>query len=391
MANLFDYISWRGDLDFDQFPFNPVDNLVFSQLSYLPMDGIVPGPQRRARERGSGAISGVISGAVSVTIEELAEKFAVMHQNNSRRLINDITVNDAISVINAIRSTPRYKSCKIFGYTNNIDLEQEKQFAAFCVIIGKKRLTRNMLVVYRGTDMTLIGWKESFNMSLITSIPSQKEAVSYLEKTAGIFPYPLIIAGHSKGGNLAIYASAFCNKSVQKRITAIYSNDAPGFHNEVIQSIGYREVCARIQAFIPQSSLVGLLFEHGETPTVIKSTANGPMQHSLCSWEVTYNTIVSAGELTQQSRLIDNIIRKWINQIDEGQRQQFIQAMYTILVSGDAVSVADLTDDWKNTAGNIINAIINMDKPTKKLMGKIIGDLFKTATESIGKRKEEPH
>jgi hypothetical protein len=384
MANLFDYISWRGDLEFDRFPFNPVDNIVFSQLSYLPMDGIVPGPQ----ERGSGAVSGAISGAISITIGELAEKYAIIQKNNPSGLINDITVNDAISVINAIGSAQRYKDCKLFGYTNNIDLDQEKQFAAFCVIIGRKHLSKKTLVVYRGTDMTLIGWKESFNMSFITSIPSQKEAVSYLEKPAGRFHYPMIIAGHSKGGNLAIYASAFCGRKIQKRITAIYSNDAPGFHKEVIQSKGYRAICPRIRSFIPQSSLIGMLFEHGETPMVIKSSASGPMQHNLCSWEVTYNNMVSAGELTQQSRFIANIICEWINKIDEGQRQQFIQTIYTILVSRDAASLADLTDDWKNTAGGIINAIINMDKPTKKLIGKIILDLFTTARKNIKKRGE---
>jgi hypothetical protein len=370
MPGLFEYISWRGDLGFDKVPFNPVDNIVFSQLSYLPMERIVPDPNERGW----------------VTVEELAAKYAVMQQDNPDGLSNDITVNEAISVINTIGSTPRYKDCKLFAYTNNIDLDQEKQFAAFCVIIGRRRLSRQMLVVYRGTDMTLIGWKESLNMSFITSIPSQKEAVSYLDKTARRCRYPLIIAGHSKGGNLAVYASAFCSKRVQRRITVIYSNDAPGFHKQVIESEGYQAICPRIQAFIPQSSLVGMLFEHGETPMVVKSSASGPMQHSLCSWEVTYNNMVDAGELTPQSRFINNIICEWINQIDEGQRQQFIQAIYKILVSCDAESLADLTEDWKNTAGGIINALLNMDKPTKKLMRKIIGDLFKTARENLGKR-----
>ena len=362
-------------MEFDQLPFNPVDNVVFSQLSYLPMEGIVPGPNEHSY----------------VTIEELAAKYAEMQKDNPSGLTNDITVNEAISVINAIGSAPRYKNCKLFAFTNNIDLDQEKQFAAYCVIIGKRYLSRKMLVVYRGTDMTLIGWKESLNMSFITSIPSQKEAVSYLEKTSRRFSYPLIIAGHSKGGNLAIYASAFCSNHIRKRIAAIYSNDAPGFHKQVIQSAGYQAICPLIHSFIPQSSLIGMLFEHGETPMVIKSTANGPMQHSLCTWEVTYNNMVDAGELTEQSRFIDRIICEWINQIDEGQRQQFIHAIYKILVSCDADSLVDLTDDWKNTASGIINAIINMDKPTKKLMGKIIGDLFKTARDNFGKRNDVKH
>jgi len=375
MADLFDYILWRGDLEFDKLPFNPVDNIVFSQLSYLPMEGIVPGPNDNK----------------TITVEELAAKHAAMQKDNPSGLSNDIAVNDAISVINAIGSAPRYKHCRLFGFTNNIDLDQEKQFAAYCAIIGRKHLSKKMLVVYRGTDMTLVGWKESFNMSFIASVPSQKEAVSYLEKISRRYFYPLIIAGHSKGGNLAIYASAFCGELIRRRITAIYSNDAPGFHKEVIKSRGYRAICSRIQSFIPQSSLVGMLFEHGETPMVVKSDANGPMQHSLCSWEVTYNNMVDGGGLTPQSRFINNTISEWINNIDEGQRQQFIQAIYKILVSCDAESVADLTDDWKNTASGIINALFNMDKPTKKLMGKLIGELFKTAKENFGKRNNTKH
>jgi hypothetical protein len=375
MASLFDYISWRGDLEFDKLPFNPVDNIVFSQLSYLPMEGIVPGTKDHD----------------TITVGELAAKYATIQRDNPSEIRNDITVNDAISVINAIGSAPRYKNCRLFAYTNNIDLEQEKQFAAYCAIIGRKRLSRKMLVVYRGTDMTLVGWKESFNMSLITSIPSQKEAVSYLEKTAKRYHYPLIIAGHSKGGNLAVYASAFCSKRVRKRVSVVYSNDAPGFHKQVTESEGYKAICPRIRSFIPQSSLIGMLFEHGETPMVVKSAANGPMQHDLCSWEVTYNNMADAGELTPQSRLVNNIISEWINQIDEGQRQQFIQAIYKILVSCDANSLTDLTDDWKTTASGIINALINMDKPTKKLLGKIIGDLFKTAKDNFGKRNNAKH
>jgi len=357
-------------LDFDQFPFNPVDNLVFSQLSYLPMDGLVPGP---GKDEGA-------------TLEALAMHTARL--NASRPASKDITVANAVSVISAVRDAPRYKNCELFGYVNHTDSGREIQFSAFCAIIGKNRSSRKLLVVYRGTDASIAGWNESFNMSFTNSVPSQKEAVLYIEKMAGAFHYPLIAAGHSKGGNLAMYASAFCDEAVQRRIIEVYSNDAPGFHCEVIQSGGYQRVCGRTRAFVPQSSFVGMLFDHGVSPTVVKSTARGIFQHDLCTWKVTRDNLSGGGELTSQSRLFNNIIREWMEKIDEKQRHQVIGALFKVVASTNASSFADL--DWRN-AVSIINGIKNIDGPTKKLMTGLAGDFLKTAGKNImGKRGRKP-
>jgi len=370
MADLYDYINWRGDLDFSKSPFNPVDNIIFSQLSYLPMDGIIPGPGERG----------------SVSIAELAVRYRKKLDSGLVKENEDITILHAGDVLGAISTVPRYKNCRIFAYKNIVDLSQEKQFAAYCTIIDKKRSGREMLVVYRGTDMSLVGFKEDFNMSYKTSIPSQKEAAEYLDEMALLFNGPIIIAGHSKGGNLAVYASACCSKKTQTRICAIYSNDAPGFHRQFIESRGYKSICGRIHGYIPQSSLIGMLFEHGETPVVVKSTAAGAMQHLLNSWEVTYNDLETAGELTQQSILVDGIIRDWIEDIDEGHRQQFIEAIYRILVSTNAQTVFDLTADWKKTAVNIIANLRDLDIPTRNLIKKIIGNLFRTTGNILKKQ-----
>ena len=372
MANLFDYVSWRGDLDFDLIPFNPVDNIVFSQLSYLPMDGIVPEP----------------GGKGIVSVSALAKLHAAK-QGTGHPASKDITVARAVAVIKAIGTAPRYEDCGLFGYVNHTDTGEEKQFSAFCAVIGSRRSQRKLLAVYRGTDTSIIGWKEDLNMSLVNSTPSQKDAVSYLEKAAGRFPYPIIAAGHSKGGNLAIYAAAFCDRAVQQRITAVYSNDAPGFHQETIQRRGYRDIRGRIQAFVPQSSFVGMLLEQSVSPRVIKSTATGLLQHDLRSWEVTRDDLADGGELTPQSRFIHSIVKEWMVKIGAERRQQFIEALYKILVSTNASSFAAMGSDWLNSAVGIIGGLKNIDGPTKKLMGEIVGELFKTARKNIiGQRKK---
>ena len=372
MANLFDYVSWRGDLDFDLIPFNPVDNIVFSQLAYLPMDDIVPAPDKRA----------------IVSVSALAKLYAAK-RGGRPQASKDVTVAMASSVLAAIGMAPRYENCGLFGYVNNTDHGAEKQFSAFCAVTGRKRSARKLLIVFRGTDTSIVGWKEDLNMSLLYSVPSQKEAVSYLEKVAWRFPYPIIVAGHSKGGNLAIYASAFCNQAIKRRITAIYSNDAPGFHREIIHNGEYREICGRIQAFVPQSSFVGMLLDHAVTPRVVKSNATGLLQHDMRSWEVRRDDLADGGELTAQSRFIHSIVTEWIGKIGAERRYQFIEALYKILLSTNATSFADIGSDWPHSAAGIIGGLKTVDGRTKKLMGEIVGELFRTASKNIIRQRKK--
>jgi len=149
MSNIYDYVKWRGDLEFERDPFNPVDNVVFSQLAYLPMDDIVPGPDE------SGSIS----------IEEAGKISAEKHKKYLSGFNIDITITNGVNVMRAIREAPRYKNCKLFGFVNNIDFRHEKQFSAYCVRINKKQAGSDMVIVFRGTDMNLAGWKEDMNMA----------------------------------------------------------------------------------------------------------------------------------------------------------------------------------------------------------------------------------
>ena len=366
MANIFDYIAWRGDLTFAQSPFNPVDNIIFSQLAYLPLDGIVGGPDTKG----------------SVCIADAAEQIA-KRQHDNPSFLNDLTVIEAAALVGAMGTAQRFKNCRLTCYVNQTDLVSEKQFSAVSVVLGKKMFKRSLLIVYRGTDMSLVGWKEDFNMSLSEPVPSQLEAAAYLEKMAGRFKGSLLVAGHSKGGNLAIYAASCCGKTTRRRIVAVYSNDAPGFHRQFVEGRGYRAIRSRIRAFVPQSSIIGMLFEHGETPVIVKSTETGLMQHDLCSWEIIHNDIARAEELSKESVLVDSILRDWINGMETEQRHQFIEALYTILGATHAQSVTELASDWLKSIVGIINSLKHIDEAAKKSIGKAIGDLFRIAGKNI--------
>ena len=360
---MFDYFSWRGDLRFSQSPFNPVDNIIFSQLSYLPMDGIVPG----------------LDSDETISIGEAAAILGKRLKRKSDSLHRQLIFKDDPGFISAIGSSERFKHCGLAGYVNHIDISSEKQFSVVSVIIDKT----SSFIAFRGTDANIIGWKEDLNMGFSEVIPSQLEAVEYLETMAKKIKGPLRLGGHSKGGNLAVYAAAFCRAMTRRRIRAIYSNDAPGFHRKVIESKGFAEIRGRIQSFVPQSSVVGMLLEHGDDYTVIKSAQTGIMQHELYSWEVSHNDMIRLDEVSQGSRFLDKTLREWINGLDYEHRQQFADALYTILSATQAKSFPELSKDWFKSVGLMLQSLKNIDESTRTLMGKTLAALFRAARNNI--------
>ncbi|MBR2621432.1 MAG: DUF2974 domain-containing protein [Clostridia bacterium] len=325
MANMLDYLDWRGDIPFSVSPFNEVDNLIFSQLSFIDLEGILP-----AR---------VSSG--SMPLHEAAERYFMAHpdDNESMGLIVPAAIR---TLIQRLATCERYRNLLLAGYVSIIDESIQKQFAALTIQIDERQL----YVAYRGTDDTLVGWKENFNMSFMQAIPAQLDAVAYLNHVAADTTHPHIyVGGHSKGGNLAIYAAIHCESAIKPRIVRVYSNDGPGYHREVIDSQEYRTMADRVVNIVPQTSVIGRLLEHDECYTVVQSSATGLWQHDGFSWEIKGTQFVQAPALTAESERIERSVKKWIADMDEGQRQAFVEAFYRVLTSTNAKTLTDLTRD----------------------------------------------
>ena len=208
MANIFDYIDWR-DIELTKVEFNEIDNLILSRFSYFPFDKIIKENE-------------------VVTIKELSERFK---KQDIRKL--PILWKDDVDLFPLMGESRRFGEMLATKFINKIDLEQEKQFSAITFELPDNTI----YVAYRGTDDTIVGWKEDLNMSFSLQVPAQIEAVKYLEFIASKFDNQIRVGGHSKGGNLAIYAASFCNPEVQNRIIKVYNNDGPGLLLEQISSI----------------------------------------------------------------------------------------------------------------------------------------------------------
>jgi hypothetical protein len=367
---MFTYLTWRGDLDFNQSPFNPVDNIILSQLSYLPLDGIVPG----------------IDDNSGITIHQASEIFEKKIKSKTAKEKPVIIYKHDPALIATLGASNRFGNCRLLGYVNYIDNEKEIQFSALSIIPNESF----NIIVYKGTDLSLVGWKEDINMSYCEIVPSQIEAAAYLEKMADILKGNLILCGHSKGGNLAAYASAYCKQSIRDRITDIYTNDSPGFHKKVFDSYGFNEITGRINSFVPQSSVIGMLLDRVNDYSVVKSTQKGLLQHNLYSWEIMYNDLVRLDRVTQGSRFVDKTLHDWINNLDREHREQFFEALYNILKSSKVNSLDELESSWLSATGNIIKSIGRTDDQTKELIQRTFNELFYAAKNNLKKIINKP-
>jgi hypothetical protein len=363
VANIFDYIAWRGDLTFNNLPFNPVDNIILTRLSYFPLDGMVPEPGEKK----------------SISVAAAAWVFARAYKKNPGRFEPLFGSRDDPEFLRLLGSQARYRDLGLTAYVNQIDPGAEKQFAALTILTGG----RGAFVAFRGTDNTLVGWKENFNMSFNSEVPSQGEAVCYLEKIARTVRGPLMVGGHSKGGNLAVYAASFCRKKIRKRITGVYCNDAPGFSSRVLNSEGYRAVRDRINSFVPESSMVGMLFENDVRCTVVKSVNSGLLQHDVYSWKVVRDDIVRAGKLSNGSRFFKKTITEWLDGLDNRQREVFIEAFYAVLGSANVSSIPELGAARLKYAVRLVQSFTGIDGRSRAMILKTLGSLLKAARRNI--------
>ena len=316
MGNIFDYLTWRGDLTFTQDPPNAVDALIFSTLTYVGYGETAERPPETA-----------------ASLCRCAEEFFALENPESR-----VRSKKDMELLRCAAATARFGQCGLCLYRSVLLPEQETQFAAMTFLLDDG----SMFLAYRGTDNSLVGWKEDFNMTFQQTIPAQRLAQEYIREAALAHTAPMRVAGHSKGGNLAVFAAARCSPTVRKRILTVYNNDGPGFTKYMIGDPGYNAIVPRIQTYIPQSSVIGMLLEHEEPFIVIRSKSVGIMQHDPYSWEVEGPHFLPVQEVTESSQFLDATIKNWFAGMTNRERNQLVEVLYGLLTTGEVENAADI-------------------------------------------------
>lgn len=358
--DIFDYLDWRGDLSFARDSLNEVDSLILSVLAYLDLDGIAPA-----------CVTGT-----PVPLSVVGEK---VKRDGEVASILDTFFARVPDLLHKAANTVRFRDTGVHGYVNQVDFENTKQFSAVVFSLGQG----DHFIAFRGTDDTLAGWKEDFQMSFMDEILSQKQAVTYLDDVAKSIGGPIYLGGHSKGGNLAVYAAAHAAPQVQDRIAAIYSNDGPGFRSDVIESPGYKIVLDRLDTFVPKSSCVGILLEHGEAYKVVSSSESGLMQHNPLSWEVRGRGFVYEKEITRACQNFDSTLRSWLHLLTAEQKALFVDALFDLLHASGAQTISELSKEKLAATQAIIKTLRHMEPSTRTLLGKTIAAFFKESRKVL--------
>lgn len=346
---------------FAEHPFHEVDSLVLSQFSYIHLENLIAPLQ---------------AGSVRhpYTLQQLyrAECFAHFFAEQSDAQRNR-------ELLCACAASPRFRDVGIAYYEEDFDATSEKQFCAMTFFINAD----TSYLAFRGTDCTLVGWKEDFNMAFLTPVPSQKAALSYTLAVAKHVRGNLMLGGHSKGGNLAVYAAMMSPARLQSRIVSVYSHDGPGFKDNIFESDAYLRIKDRIQKTLPQSSLVGMLLEHQEDYAIVESNGVGILQHNPYSWIVREGAFVKLSSLTTGADYLNRTLSAWLADLSEDKREQFVDALYSVISATNITSFTELRDNWQTEISALLANMKNMDEQTRQILQQTLKSLVRIAFKNL--------
>lgn len=341
MANMVDYLAWRGDVPFEASPWNEIDGLLIATLSYLDFHG---GKDPKGW-----------------TLEEMA-RIDLLRQGTTNSFVNRKKAFEAMA------AGDRFRTCRLHHAIALTDADIGMQFSALCLDLPDG----TTCVAFRGTDNTLIGWREDFNMAYTTRVPAQEAAILYLGRAAALSKRPLRLVGHSKGGNLAVYAAAYAKKSVQNRIESIWSYDGPGMNRETSQTEEYLRIKDKIHSFVPQTSIIGMLMDYYEPYTVVHSTASGITQHDPMSWQIYGPRFETLPSIDQTAMVTRDTLHEWLQNSTPEQRASFVDALFGMAESTKATKMSELTSEKLKTLLTMVGNRKDVDPETRRVFTRLM-------------------
>ena len=354
MSDFFDYLNWRGDLTFDAVPFNKIDALLLAHLSYCLLDGVVSE-----------------SFGEKKTFAQVAKDFSKLPDYEKRINIGFLINKRTCELMFKTAESQRFRNVELCGFRDIYNEDKVEQFAALTFIIEG-----NPVIAFRGTDDTIVGWKEDFNIAWLPQIPAQKDALDYFNDACSALSGDITLTGHSKGGNLVINTAVNCGKKLQKRVKAVYNFDGPGFEADFFNKEEYKTVEDRIHSFYPGFSVVGMIFHHPEKYEIVKSEGFAFWQHDAMNWQILGADFVNEADFTDESKLFYSAFNEWIDKLDTEQKKQFVETMFFILEASGAKSNNDIEKDALRCSAKMLAAYAEMGKERRKEMKNIMS-MFK--------------
>ena len=356
-TNVLDYLEWRGDLSFEQDKFNEIDACILARFSYLSLKNIVD---------------------MSGTKVSIKDAYAKYDETKDSRAVY---WKDDPALFKLMSESNRFKDLNLlYHVTKNNDDEME-QFSAITIELNEN----SYYLSFRGTDNTINGWKEDLLMSFDDKVSSQQDALDYIQQVSSLIKGDIYIGGHSKGGNLSIYTSLFCNSDAANRIKGVYSFDGPGLHKNVLKEIKNTDVIPTIINYIPQSSIFGKMLSHKEQSITVYSDATGALQHDIYSWTVMQKSFNHLPSETATSRIFDQAFHDYLDHLSKKEREDVVEIVFEIVDSCDAKTMDDLTKHLLTSFPKIMGKLSHLDDEE----GKALKEAFIVLESSFKQGIEE--
>lgn len=364
MSNLFDYISWRGDLSFEASPLCEVDNFIFCMVTYIDYNRIYNN----------------YNPDVKLVLKDVAREFCKIYDVKTVKKMGLVIPWENIrKLIDRMGKSQRFSNVELSDFVNEIDEYKEMQFSAVTFHLNNDE----MFISFRGTDDTLVGWKEDLRLSYLNEIPAQRRSVEYLECVARKYPNKKIyVGGHSKGGNLAKYSCTWVDDDILSRVFVIYNNDGPGFLPDIVSSERFARVENKVINFVPQSSLVGQIFQHRGKRVIIKSKNKGVYQHNIFGWEIHGTCAVRLEKFTRSGEINHEIFNTRINSMSIEERRNFADTFCSILDKSGVKSLRELTEAGFKSAAVMVRAYAELDKEQKQMMSAFLSKLLSATNKN---------
>ena len=357
MPTIFDYLKANQYDSFYDKEFTVLDALALTELAYLPFEDLVPAE---------------ISVQNYISLQHLAEQFEEKFQGKYPPL--GMVNAHRLKLLSYLSSFKRYKHIRALGFANDVSLDSQKQFAAITYQIKPKEY----LVVFRGTDDSIIGWKEDFHLTYMKEIPAQLAARDYLKEVLDKLDGKVWLAGHSKGGNLATYAACHVETSIQDRVQKVYSFDAPGLHSSIRNSDNFKAIEGKILSIIPENSIVGMMLETPETDLVVKSKTFGLLQHLMVSWEIEGDQFKVVPKVTEDSIQVDQTLKTWTANLSEEELRDFFDLFFGLFIEADIHRFGDITVDTPGKIQKLIENRRNLTPEKATMMDRLSRQLIDT-------------
>ncbi|WP_270300279.1 Mbeg1-like protein [Streptococcus infantarius] len=325
MATINGYLDYNKNRSFKDFAFNEADILCLNELGYFCFE----------------ELDASIDFSKDVNLHEVLMPYVTGEKPFNHSFL---VTEERVKLLQKVVASKRFVNLNLSDYVNDVDAEYERQFSA--MVFTLPEINHHQLV-FRGTDDTMIGWKEDFKLTYVQEIPAHRSAVAYLEAYFEKYAGKVTVSGHSKGGNLALYAVAHVNDLLREQIEKVYMLDAPGLQEKGLESDGYKAIRERVTVIRPEESIVGIMLYNDIEPIVVKSNASGIMQHAVTSWQFNEETgeLILAERQTDLSQNLEKTFKQWMKELSSQELKILFDILFDTLMSSGIHSINDVTID----------------------------------------------